>query len=746
MGSADEVNMTNCHDPLVPRSWNYKNSVEIQRVRFQGNIARNGNALYITNGLVTLRDCLINDNFGFASSSQLITYGSANLRIYNSVFKGAAGKLLRYGTKYVFSSFLGIYSDGPLVVHNSTVDQTVPLNEPLIIVSKTGQQEFDISSRITCPFGFYLKKSDYSYQRNGLPGCTMSVTDIRIFCKECNSKYYSLQFGQSKGLNTIKGFVCRPCPYGADYLPSIKSKNNFWGYKSGFNPPTLTFIRCPVDYCKSPKPGSDSYNACQGKRTGVMCGTCSRGYTETLLSTHCTVTKDCKQYWFWIAFLVFISLTALLLIFKPPVITFLAKQVLWMRKLFCNCAANSLFTIQPLTSGEARHENKQYSYFVEIIFYFYQISQLFLSSLSSDREKTNVLPSLLDFFNFQFSISEKACPFVGLMPHTKKLFKIVPVLAIMSVIYMIYGFHCIFARVRRNHSPSLAPYLAASVRTLFLSYTVLATVSIQLIRCVSINAETRWFYNGNIVCYQWWQYAAFLYNAIFVVPFIFILALASYKLHKQSVTLRQLLIGFILPLPALPFWLFSMKFSAPINNVEATEKLEVLQKMLLTPFREPGAVCWKSIMIARRLVLVLLFCLINETFYKLFWMTLACLLALVHHLWIKPFKHKWANNLESISLSALVVLSLINFYKSALVEATAQADAQADSVKVIQWLEVVILALFPASVFLLFSVAIISLFFRFFHWCCGSLYRRLFRIKCRDRTQLLDVCDNVYYE
>ena len=29
LGSADEVNKTNCHDPLVPRSWNYKNSVEI---------------------------------------------------------------------------------------------------------------------------------------------------------------------------------------------------------------------------------------------------------------------------------------------------------------------------------------------------------------------------------------------------------------------------------------------------------------------------------------------------------------------------------------------------------------------------------------------------------------------------------------------------------------------------------------------------------------------------------------------
>lgn len=172
-------------------------------------------------------------------------------------------------------------------------------------------------------------------------------------------------------------------------------------------------------------------------------------------------------------------------------------------------------------------------------------------------------------------------------------------------------------------------------------------------------------------------------------------------------------------------------------------KIEVLQKMLLTPFREPGALYWKSIMIARRLVLILLFCLINETSYKLFWMATTCLLALFHHLSVKPFKHKWVNNLESVSLSFLVVLGFINLYKTVLVESSV---TQTDSVKVIQWLEVVILGIFPASIFLLFSVAIISLFIRFCHWFYGSLYRRLFRVESRDRTQLLDVCENVYYE
>ena len=46
--------------------------------------------------------------------------------------------------------------------------------------------------------------------------------------------------------------------------------------------------------------------------------------------------------------------------------------------------------------------------------------------------------------------------------------------------------------------------------------------------------------------------------------------------------------------------------------MEPEEKLNVLKKMLLTPFREPGALYWKGIMIARRFVPVLLFCVVNH--------------------------------------------------------------------------------------------------------------------------------------
>ena len=179
LASTDEIKKKRCYHPFRPSSWNYLNSVEFHRTRFQGNIAKNGNALYITNGLVTLRDLII-DNFGFASGSQIVTYGSAKVKIYNSIFRETIEKMSVNGNEFVFSSFFGIYSNGPLEVYNSTVDQAIPSNEHLIMVSKMGRLEFDNSSVITCPLGYRLIKSDYSYMRNDLDGCTVSVTVIRL--------------------------------------------------------------------------------------------------------------------------------------------------------------------------------------------------------------------------------------------------------------------------------------------------------------------------------------------------------------------------------------------------------------------------------------------------------------------------------------------------------------------------------------------------------------------------------------
>ena len=114
--------------------------------------------MHINNGLVSLRDCLIMHNFGFASGSQLVIYGSASLKIYNSIFKETIDKTSLNGKEkeFVFSPFFVMYGSGPLVIRNSTVDQRINTNDPLIVVSKTGLLEFD-------------NYSNYGFALNGFP-------------------------------------------------------------------------------------------------------------------------------------------------------------------------------------------------------------------------------------------------------------------------------------------------------------------------------------------------------------------------------------------------------------------------------------------------------------------------------------------------------------------------------------------------------------------------------------------------
>ena len=208
------------------------------------------------------------------------------------------------------------------------------------------------------------------------------------------------------------------------------------------------------------------------------------------------------------------------------------RQILWFKKdsstaiIHDDHELTSSFslgeeTVQENTSlcpaEEKKQDKRQFSRFVEIIFYFYQLAQLLLFP-SSLREffDTQFLKPVLGFFNFQplFIKQGFLCPFPRLTPETKLVFKIAPVLGTLIAIFSIYGLHFLICRMKDVVCPVFAPYLQASIKTIFLGYATLATVSISLIRCTFVAGESRWFYNGNVICYQWWQYASYTFIAV----------------------------------------------------------------------------------------------------------------------------------------------------------------------------------------------------------------------------------------
>ena len=98
--------------------------------------------------------------------------------------------------------------------------------------------------------------------------------------------------------------------------------------------------------------------------------------------------------------------------------------------------------------------------------------------------------------------------------------------------------------------------------------------------------------------------------------------------------------------------------------------------------------------------------------------------------------------------SFFIILGLINLFKSVFVGSEQNIKGSLLTVlKVFQWVETVMLGLFPAILLLLFSFAVISFLFRVLVVCSRSIFKFFIR-PCaqrwmsRDSTPLLNVCGN----
>ena len=725
------------------RSWKYENFVEVNNTRFIQNVAARGAAVSIKDGSVHLNNCTFIDNLASDEGAHITNYGKNRLRLaYCTFYDSMTGRTL-----------IQTFSRGPLVLINTTVDQQrLSPSGSLIVVSSGGVVEFDNLTSSTCPSGMYSSFLNFSYIDYVNISCRLRVTVLRLQCNKCERGTYSLQRGHTKGLSIIKGFVCLPCPFGAECKPTITSKRNYWGYLIDTSPPTLNFTRCPDGYCLSGSQTSDGFiTTCNGKRSGWMCGRCASGYSDSLFSADCKRTEECNDSWFWLVFVVLIFLMASFLVFKPPIVTFAAKQAFWLK----NCCATKNpdnLTDEPdallsshdeetesifqLSTEEIENEKIQSVGFLEIIFYFYQISNLLIVSTSLEQlAKTKVLIPVQGFFNFQgkyLGNGYSICPIPGLSPETKQVFDVAPVFGTLVAIYVIYVLHFTVCKIlRAAATPTLGQYLSATIETMLLGYIKIANLSFSSIRCVLVGTENRWFYNGTIVCYQWWQLVLVTFDVVIAVPFIFVLAWSAVKLHRGQLPAKQFLLACILPLPFLIYWLLqSLGFrSNQRHYLGTTEYTDALKDVLLAPFREPegkksGALYWQSILISRRFLLVFLYSFITDPTLRLLCMGGVCVLTLVHHTKMQPFRNSHANVAETISLLCLVILANINMYRSFY--ANSKEEIMENWVTISQaldWIEIILLGFLPAACALVVLLGLISLITRGFFALCTCVYR-----------------------
>jgi hypothetical protein len=698
----------------IHRKWHYKNKVVIVNTSFENNIGVTG-ALYTSNGDTKCINCLFKDNIAVTRSGQVhIGENSGKLELINSTFLETRAGYYFYSrniqdeNKYRQSTFIFSYSAGPLFI---TVSKQ---RSPAIIISKGGDFNMANQSLLLCPTGSKLVREDFShfvateYQKQS---CTISVTVVTLSCQACPGGTYSLQKGYSTNMSkTTEGFHCFTCPYGANCNHNVVAKTNFWGHEISYSPPQLQFVTCPAGYCITPNTLDTAvYNGCYGNREGKLCGKCKQGFTEELMSTSCIDQTECDSVLFWSLLLLFSFLVALYFLLQLNISRFIYQQIMWFKK-------------------RDDHEILTDAGYTKIIFYFYQIAGILLLETYMELiEKTKILSTIISAFSFHITLGSSktiGCPFIGMTPITKLIFANIGVLTILLCIFIIFIAHTIFCKVKGTCIEEI-PFLAAVLELLLLGYANIAKATLKLLTCVTIGSESILFIEGNTPCWQWWQVILGMAVAFFMVPFTAILYLGSKKYYEQKISPKEILLALVLPVPYIMCRTYkfikrqcSNQSAMTVIEEEEREECSRFTDVLYGPFRSPtdeikGTLYWESVLVGRRLILLSIHALVVDPLFRLFLLTLTCVAVLYHHLLVFPFKDTKANHLEAISLLALVVISSINLCKAVLWSAgVTPVGPNLTHIKILEWIEVVLLALVPFIFAILLSCFVVSLLLR----------------------------------
>lgn len=728
--------------------WNYTNHVLFEDSTFENNGGSVAGAIQIINGYTMFRRCTFSDNFAIGDTGHVyVGYGSAKVVLNCCVFKRTKGDATYRGDKFTVGRFLHSDSGGPIMIKNTSFATNFSQRlspQPILRILSGGFFSVDMNSTIQCTTGSSLRFDNYTHfhydggQDNTF--CRINVTTEMFFCQMCPPRMYGLHKGFSRGLSPVKNDNgCIECPFGAhcNGPRNIVAKPDFWGYKitNSCNFSSLTFVPCPEEYCRTPSATSQNndYNSCYGNRSGILCGQCAPGFSETLLSTECRKSEECRwNYLLWILMALYTIGLTVYLLKKPPLVHFLKDQIFWFRKDGqqeldeCSC------------HGKDDHENG----YLKITFYFYQVVELLsTTSLENMMIKVPYIATVVSVFNFQVRIVDEGigCPFAGLTAVTKEIFLSALVFAAIVHVFVIYCLHLVVSLTLKKYKPSLAHYVAVAMEIMLLGYERLAETSLKLMHCVSIGSEWRLYFDGNIVCWQWWQYGLLAFNIIFVAPFVGVLYWGSHKLYNKTLSWKSFVCACIFPLPYLVYWLgkrlcfrrsanqgvlaapsceytslASLPLSGSVSHGNRDGCTDEISQILYGPFRAPnahdqGTLYWESVLIGRRLILIMFRAFIPNSMICFLCMSVACVLMVVHHLLKQPYRDQAAERMETLSLVALSCISILNVTTATLASSAVRPEGPNKSIIVVlQWIQVAILCVAPAVIVLLILFAVFS--------------------------------------
>ena len=650
-----------------------------------------------------------------------------------------------------------------------------------------GPYHFDSETSLACPVGTKLQGVLLT---NNACSKFSSLT-----CSPCDVNQYNLH-GSTISNATIDYIECLNCLPGAVCQNGrLKPVDNYWGYidnKHG----NLSLVQLPLGYGCSNKQ-CKRYDSCAENRQGTLCSTCIKGYSESMFSSKCVKNEYCNGRSFWAMAVALVIFYLIFFIYKKNLISFLKSQLLWFKRLdrrrnnelSMNEDQNESFTDEITPENQTRNprdvtnttesQSQTSAGLLKIIFYFYQIEAL-LDIYGGNIEHGMVkgtksyIQSIISF-NFLESSGSSACAMNDATPVIKVILRGIFVASVLAAFVLLYIIYRVvqYSKRRCCRRPSLFStkhafgdrVLAALFEVVLLSYAVITKIITSMLDCRMIGDKKVLFLQGNILCYQSWQYGIATAGLAWVVPFCIYINLLPNFIRSKQVSRKGLFLGCIFPIPVIMYYAIKKKRgNSGLENQQETSGCEgegeenevgteqeacgsavnggienenglisIVQQTLCGPFKDKfnssKYLSWDGVYIFRRLFIVSVFVFVEDATYKLYVLLAGQILILMHHSHVKPYNSKFLNFLESASLGFLVLINgmnLLSVYDFA--HGISEVGDKLLLLKIFAWIETVLHLLVPTLIITSLAVLLIVrcfyIIFKILRYCSAALLRR----------------------
>ena len=360
---------------------------------------------------------------------------------------------------------------------------------------------------------------------------------------------------------------------------------------------SVTMIRCPDGYCCEGNNTCDGINSCNINRTGNICGKC-QGLSEALFSTECISAEKC------IGAIAFLYYTICVIIY----IAFLAgykdlqkyattkvkelykklKDRLYLHKknnsnsnsdehdenielIIQNDKKHSDIQRRSKSENDGSHEENKVldnksddsTKYIQILFFYIQDAILFKVNIPGQTDqKKGTIEKILSFspkvLTLTYSKVIHTCFSYAKTPMSKILFEMFFGLYFMVIIWLLYLILKIASKFLKKTSNIWAKFKSCLMRAFLLgvlfSYQNLIMGAFTLVRCVDVANIKVLHIQGDIQCYNWWQYLVMGYITFFIIPIFLAVSHFPYYIKDKHMSVKTFIVSFLFPTPVMLYY------------------------------------------------------------------------------------------------------------------------------------------------------------------------------------------------